>query len=132
MTLYVFPDPRPAVSAVLNAAKAARWPTATISGAFPTSAITVPHIQYVWDGTPEEQANRQECVIRISVWTPKNQTTAGINLAQLVRAALLDSGSATIWRFTRGAGPLPGVDEDTELPFVTFTVNAETKPSAVA
>lgn len=132
MTIYAFPDPRPAVSAVLNAAKAAHWPTATISGEFPQSNISVPHIQYAWDGTPLQQSNRQGCAIRVTVWAPKLQTPAGIALAQLVLAVLLDSGTGTIWRFTPGAGPLPGTDDDTKLPFCTFTVTAETRPAAVS
>ncbi len=132
MTLYVFPDPRAAVAAELTAAKAARWPTATISTAFPASAITVPHIQHAWDGTPSQDVNRERCTIRVTVWTPKGKVTEGIDLASLVQAVLLDSGSATVWRYTPGAGRLPGVDDATGLPFCTFTLTAETRPSAVA
>lgn len=132
MTLYVFPDPRSAVSVLLNAAKASRWPTATISTSFPTTGIAVPHIQHAWDGTPNQEQQRQSCTIRVTVWTPKGKPSDGIALAQLVLAFLLDSGSSTVWRFTPGAGPVPGVDPDTELPFCTFTVTADTRPSAVA
>lgn len=131
MTLYVFPDPRADVAARL-AAGAARWPTSTISTAFPLTAITVPHIQHAWDGTPLQQVNRQGAVIRITCWTPKGKVSDGIALAQLVMAYLLDAGSAATWRFTRGAGPLPDVDRDTGLPFCTFTVTAESRPVAVA
>lgn len=132
MTLYVFPDPRESVKALLNAAKAARWPTATISTSFPDPALTVPHIQHAWDGTPSQQANRQVTAIRVTVWTPKGKVSDAIALAQLVRAYLLDTGSASVWRFRPGAGPVPDVDPDTGLPFCTFTVNAETRPTAVA
>lgn len=132
MTLFVFPDPRAAVAAELTAAKPTRWPTATISTAFPSAAITAPHIQHAWDGTPSQQANRQNTTIRVTAWAPKGQVSAGIDLAQLVLAVLLDSGSASIWRFRPGAGPAPGVDDATGLPFCTFTVTAETRPSAVA
>lgn len=132
MTLNVFPDPRESVKALLNAAKAARWPTATISTSFPDAAITVPHIQHAWDGTPSQQSNRQVTAIRVTVWTPKGKVSDGIALAQLVHAYLLDSGSASVWRFRPGAGPIPAVDEDTGLPFCTFTLNAETRPTAVA
>lgn len=130
--LFTFPDPRAAVQAILTDAKAARWPTATISTAFPTSAISVPHIQHGWDGTPLHEANRQGATVRVSVWTPKGQVSAGVALAQLVLAVLLDASSETVWRFTPGAGPNTGVDSDTGLPFCTFTVTAETRPSAVA
>ena len=58
--------------------------------------------------------------------------SAGINLAALVKAVLLDSGNASVWRFTPGLGRSPGIDPDTGLPFCTFTVTAETRPSAVA
>jgi hypothetical protein len=132
VTLFVFPDPRADVAAELTAAKAARWPTATISTSFPTSAISVPHIQHAWDGTPSQQQNRQSCTIRVTVWTPKGEVSAGIALAQLVRAVLLAGGSASVWRFTRGPGPLPGIDPDTSLPFCTFSLTAETRPTAVA
>jgi hypothetical protein len=132
VTLFVFPDPRSDVQALLTAAKPARWSTATISTSFPSSAITVPHIQHAWDGTPSQEANRQVATIRLTIWTAKGKVSDGINLAQLVRAYLLDSGSATTWRFRPGAGPLPDVDDATGLPFCTFTVTAETRPSAVA
>lgn len=132
MTLHVFPDPRVDVSALLNAAKPTRWPTATISTSFPAGAITVPHIQHAWDGTPGQQVNRQTTAIRVTVWTPKGQVSAGIALAQLVHAYLLDTGSASTWRFRPGAGPSHGIDDTTGLPFCSFTVNAETRPTAVA
>lgn len=130
--LYVFPDPRAGVSTLLNIAKAAHWPTATISTSFPESDIAVPHIQHTWDGTPSQQINRQVAAIRVSVWTPKGKVSDGITLAQLVQAYLLDAGSASVWRIRIGAGPVPGIDNDTGLPFCTFTVNAETRPFAVS
>lgn len=142
MTLYVFPDPQPAVSAVLNAAKAARWPTAVIATAFPSQSsaqnlgvawpMTGPWIQHAWDGTPTQESNRQGATIRVTVWQPKGKPGDAASLAQLVNAVLLDSGSASVWRFARGAGPLNGTDDDSGLPFCTFTVTAETRPTAVA
>lgn len=132
MTLYVFPDPRADVDGVLTAAKPTHWPTATISTSFPSTALTVPHIQHAWDGTPSQDVNRERATIRVTVWTPKGKVSDGINLASLVQAVLLDAGSSNVWRYTAGPGRLPGVDPDTGLPFCTFTVTAETKPSAVA
>lgn len=132
MALYVFPDPRAEVAAILSAAKPARWPTATISTAFPAAALTVPHIQHAWDGTPDQQLNRQATTIRVTAWTPKGKVSDGISLAQLVLAVLLDAGTSSAWRLTAGSGPVPGIDPDTGLPFCTFTVTAETRPSAVA
>lgn len=132
MTLYTFPDPRADVQAALTAGKPTYWPTATISTAFPSTAISVPHIQHAWDGTPNDEQQREFCTIRVTVWTPKGQVTTGINLAALVRAHLLDAGSSTVWRYTRGVGRSPGVDPDTGLPFCTFTLTAETSPSPVA
>lgn len=132
MTLDVFPDPRSDVKALLTAAKPTRWSTATISTDFPASAIAVPHIQHAWDGTPSQQANRQMCTIRITCWTPRGKVSDGITLAQLVRAYLLAAGSTTTWRFRPGAGPAPGVDDASGLPFCTFSLTAETRPSRVA
>lgn len=132
MTLHVFPDPRADVQALLEAAKPTRWPTAAIDTAFPASGLSVPHIQHAWDGTPGQQANRQTAAIRVTCWAPKGQTSDAIALAQLVSAYLLDTGSASTWQFRPGAGPLPGTDDDTGLPFCTFTLNAETRPTAVA
>lgn len=132
MTLVVFPDPRADVQAILTAAKPARWSTATISTAFPPAALSVPHIQHAWDGTPGQQANRQTAAIRVTCWTPKGKVSDGIALAQLVLAVLLEAGSAATWQFRTGAGPLPGIDPDTGLPFCTFTLNAQTRPTAVA
>lgn len=131
MTLYTFPDPRADVAAVL-AANAALWPTATWSTSFPTSTIAVPHIQHAWDGTPSGSRSREAATIRVTVWTPKGKVSDGINLASLVQAVLLDADSSNVWRYTRGAGRTPGVDDATELPFCTFTVTAETRPHAVA
>lgn len=131
MTLYVFPDPRADVQALLTSGQA-YWPTATISIAFPTGTLTAPHIQHAWDGTPGQQVNRQTTAIRVTCWAPKGKTSDAIALAQLVSAYLLDTGSASTWRFRPGAGPQPGVDPDTGLPFCTFTLNAETRPTAVA
>ena len=130
--MFTFPDPRADVAAVLNAAKPTRFPTATISTSFPTTTLTVPHIQHAWDGTPSQEQQREFATIRVTVWTPKGQVTAGIDLASLVQAVLLDAGSSSVWRYTRGLGRSPGVDPDTGLPFCTFTVTAETRPSAVA
>lgn len=130
--LYVFPDPRDSVKAILNAAKADRWPTATISTEFPSSAISVPHIQHAWDGTPSQEQQRQNTVIRVTVWTPKGKVSDGITLAQLVLAVLLAGGSATVWRFRDPVGPLVGIDPATALPFCSFTIAAETRPHAVA
>lgn len=129
--LFVFPDPRAAVKAILTEAQPGRWPTATISTAFPSSAIAVPHIQHAWDGTPSQEQQRQNTVIRITVWTPKLKVADGIALAQLVLAVLLASGSATVWRFRDPVGPIPGTDPDTDLPFCSFTIAAETRPHAV-
>lgn len=131
MTLVVFPDPRADVQALLTAG-ASYWPTATISTSFPTGPITVPHIQHAWDGTPGQQANRQTTAIRVTCWAPKGQTSDAIELAQLVSAYLLTTGSASTWQFRPGAGPAFDVDGDTGLPFCTFTLNAETRPTAVA
>lgn len=128
--MYTFPDPRADVAATLNAAKPTRFPTATISTSFPSTAITAPHIQHAWDGTPAQEAQRELATIRVTVWTPKGRVSEGIDLASLVQAVLLEAGSASVWRYTRGAGRTPGIDPDTGLPFCTFTVTAETRPSA--
>ena len=129
--LYVFPDPRAAVKTVLNAEKAERWPTATISTSFPSAAITVPHIQHAWDGTPTQERQRERCTIRVTVWTPKGKVDDGINLAALVQAVLLDAGTDTVWRFRPGPGRLADIDPATGLPFCSFLITAETRPHAV-
>lgn len=132
MTLYTFPDPRADVAATLVAAKPTHFPTATISTAFPSSAISAPHIQHAWDGTPSQDVNRERATIRVTVWTPKGKVSDGLALASLVQAVLLDAGSSDVWRYTPGAGRLPGIDDTTGLPFCSFTLTAETRPSAVA
>ena len=131
MTLYTFPDPRADVKAVLEAAKPTHWPTATISTSFPSSAITAPHIQHAWDGTPGQTVVSESTSIRVTVWTPKGQVSSGIDLASLVQAVLLDSQSSNVWRYDAGAGRAPGIDPETGLPFCTFTVTAETRPAPV-
>ena len=132
MTLYTFPDPRADVAARL-AANSARWPVGTTySTAFPSTSLTAPHIQHAWDGTPSQEQQRERATIRVTAWTPKGKVSDGISLASLVQAVLLDSGSASVWRYLPGTGRLPGIDPDTGLPFCTFTLTAETRPSAVA
>ena len=132
MTLYVFPDPTDATEDILDAGKDDHYPTATIGMSYPTTAISVPHIQHAWDGTPSEQVNRERCTIRVTVWTPKGKVSDGINLAALVRAYLLSAGSDTVWQYRPGAGRVAGIDPSNKLPFCTFTLTAETRPYAVA
>jgi hypothetical protein len=132
VTLDVFPNPLEAVQGLLEQGKPAHWPTATISVEFPKVAIKVPHLQYAWDGTPSQQLNQQRVTIRVTAWTPKGRVSEGIDLAQLVKAYLLDNGSALVWRIRPGPGPLPGTDPDTNLEFCTFTLTAQTRPVRVA
>lgn len=141
--MYVFPDPRASVKSLLEGGRSSYWPGATVATSFPSrkaadelSGAAWPltsagWIQHAWDGTSSQQANRQVCTIRVTVWMPKDKPSNAIATAQKVLAYLLANASATVWRFTPGAGPLPGVDDDTELSFCTFTVNAETRASAV-
>ena len=141
MTLYTFPSPLRDPRAVL-AANAARWPAGTTFSEKPALTVGLaPHIQYRWDGTPSEEQQRERCVIGITVWGWKVQTgpttTATseddlYDLASLVRAVFLNSGSSDVWRYTPGIGRLPGKDPDTKVPFCTFTLTAETRPSPVA
>ena len=79
--------------------------------------------------------------IRITAWAPRRQTGPttyetdpgeASALAALVKAVLLNSGSAATWRFRPGAGLAPGVDPNIKLPFCTFTLTAETRGTAVA
>lgn len=132
MTLFVFPNPRPAVKAILTAAKPSRWPTATIDTKFPATAINVPWIQHAFDGAPSQQQVRQNATVRITYWTPKGQVDAAVDGAQLAAAVLLDGGSSTVWRFRNAVGFNNGVDPDNGLPFCTFTITAEMRPLAVA
>ena len=133
MPLYVFPDPRHETQDILEA-NADRWPAGTtVSDEFPTGPIAAPHIQFAWDGTPLEESNREGCAMRFTVWTPRGRKSEANDLASLVRAVFLDGASAgRTWRYTRGTGRLPGVDSTTGLPFCTFTLTAETRPSPVA
>ena len=132
MVVFVFPDPEAEAKTYLASLAATHPAGTTYSTAFPDSALTHPHVQIAWDGTPSDESNRELPTMRFTVWTPKGQRTAGKNLASLVRAQMLDFASATIWRTTRGTGRLPGIDSDTGLPFVTFTVTTETRPAAVS
>ena len=105
------------------AADAANLPAGTTRGtSFPVSAITVPHVQYAWDGTPSDADNREDAAVRITVWAPKGQVTLPQDIAGSLRVRLLAYSSANVYRVDRGAGRLPGVDSATGLPFCTFTV----------
>ena len=110
MALYVFPNPSRDTIDTLKAQGPTYWPTATVSTSFPTT-LSAPHIQVAWDGTPSSEPVRELTMIRVTVWTPKGQSSLASDLASLVEAVLLDSGSADIWRYTRGIGRAPGVDD---------------------
>lgn len=117
------PNPPAAVLEFLTA-DAANQPTGTTrSTSFPASTIAAPHIQFAWDGTPSDADNREDAVVRITVWTPKGQPTLAQTIAGGLRARLLAWSSDDVWRVDRGTGRLPGVDQATGLPFCTFTVS---------
>lgn len=130
--LFTFPDPLADVRAVLMA-NAARWPNADFNLTHPgTLSGTTERIQYAWDGTPEDEQQREFCLVRITYWTAKGKRSNAINGASLARAVLLDSGSSNVWRYTRGLGRSAGTDPETSNEFCTFTLTAETRPSPVA
>lgn len=132
MTLYAFPEPPALVRDALLAAKPTHWPTASIGMKVPVSSITAPYIQHAWDGTPDEAGNYEVAAIRITAWAPKGQPSVANALADRVRQYLVANGIGGAWRVTRGAGRLPGIDDNLGLPFCTFTLNVETRPSPVA
>ena len=135
MTLYTFADPLADVRATITANADLLPAGATHSTAFPASSITAPHIQYAWDGTPSQERQRESATIRVTVWGKKANgidRNGTILLASLVQAILLDAGSAGVWRYLPGLGRSYGIDPDTGLPFCTFTLTAETRPSPVA
>lgn len=130
--LYTYGNPEAAFVDTLLA-EIARFPAGTTVGtSFPSAAISAPHIQVAWDGTPSEEEQREQTAMRVTYWTPKGKRTAAMDGASLARAVLLEYVDPRLWRVTKGAGRTPGVDDDTELPFCTFTLTAETSPSAVA
>jgi hypothetical protein len=132
VTLYIFADPLADVRAALQA-NAAWWPNADFNLTHPgTLTGTAERIQYAWDGTPAEEQQREFCAVRITYWTAKGKRSNAINGASLARAVLLDSGSSTVWRYTRGLGRSHGNDPETGNDFCTFTLTAETRPSPVA
>jgi hypothetical protein len=117
------PNPPEAALAFLTADAANLPANTTRSTAFPSSALTAPHVQFAWDGTPSDADNREDAVIRVTVWTPKGQPSLAQTIAGGLRARLLGWSSADVFRVDRGAGRLPGVDSATGLPFCTFTVS---------
>src|SRR5690242_21896187 len=108
----------------LVAADAANLPAGTTRGtAVPLSSITVPYVQYGWDGTPSDADNRENTAIRVTVWTAKGKVTDAQDIAGGLRQRLLLAAHDSAWRIDRGAGRLPGIDPDTGLPFCTFGLN---------
>lgn len=95
---------------------------ATFGSKVPASSITTPHIQYAWDGTPTDADNREDTVVRITVWGPKGKPTETQDLAGEIRSRVLAWAGSTVWRVDRGIGRLPGTDPATGLPFCSFTV----------
>ena len=117
------PNPLVAAKSFLDGDAANQPAGTTRSIAFPSSAIAAPHIQFAWDGTPTDADNREDAVIRVTVWTPKGHPSDAQNCAGSLRARLLVWSSADVFRVDRGAGRLPGIDSATGLPFCTFTVS---------
>lgn len=117
------PNPLAAAKAFLDADAANQPASTTRSTAFPAAAIAAPHIQFAWDGTPSDADNREDAVIRVTVWTPKGRVTDAQDYAGSLRARLLAWSSASVFRVDRGTGRLPGIDPATGLPFCTFTVS---------
>lgn len=135
MALHTFPSLPTLLKAALEAGQATYWPTATIGTRVPAEGIAAPHIQHAWDGTTETARNFESDVARITVWGPKVnglQVTSTNNLASTVQAYLVENGIPGAWRVTYGSGRLADVDDKTGLPFCTFTLNVETRPSVVA
>lgn len=91
---------------------------------FPTADIAKVHVQYAWDGTPADADNREDVVLRFTVWAPKGQPTTAAEVAADLRALLVGYSSDLVQRITRGTGRLPGIDPDTGLPFCMFTATA--------
>lgn len=79
-------------------------------------------IQYAWDGSASDADNREDAAVRVTVWTARGKVTDAQDVALGLRRRLLAHSSASVWRVDRGAGRLPGIDPDSELPFCTFTV----------
>ena len=80
------------------------------------------HVQVAWDGTPSDDLNREDCAVRFTVWGRKGKPTQTQDAAGDLRKFVLQWGSASTWRVSRGPGRLPGTDKDNGLPFCTFTV----------
>jgi hypothetical protein len=117
------PNPLVATKAFLDADAPNQPVGTTRSTTYPTTAITTPHIQFAWDGTPSDADNREDTTIRVTVWTPKGKVTDAQDFAGALRARFLRYSSADVFRVDRGAGRLPGVDPANGLPFCTFTVS---------
>ncbi len=115
------------------AADLSNLPNGTTKGtAFPKSNISNLYVQYAWDGTPSDADNREDTVVRVTVWAPKGQVTAPQDVAAGIRARFLRWSSPNTWRVDRGAGRLPGIDPDTGLPFCTFTVSVVLRAAAAS
>lgn len=97
----------------------------TFSTSFPSdSSLSHLHIQVAYDGSPSDADNREDAALRFTVWAPKLRPNDAIDEAGHLRARLLASGfGASSYRVDRGAGRVPGVDPDTELPFCTFSLS---------
>jgi hypothetical protein len=103
---------------------AANLPARTTWGnAEPIAAIRLPYVQFAWDGTPTDADNREDAVMRVTVWAPKGYDVDAQDIAAGLRARLLRWSSPNTWRVDRGAGRMIGVDPGTKLPFCTFTVS---------
>lgn len=117
------PNPVAAAVAFLTADAANLPPSATKGTQVPAQNIGAVHVQYAWDGTPSDADNRENAAVRFTVWAPKGQVSTASSVAEGLRARVLEWGNAEVWRVSRGAGRLSGVDRDLGLPFCSFTVS---------
>lgn len=116
------PNPLAAAQAFLEADVDNLPDDADFGTALPQQGLTTTYVQFAWDGTPSDADNREDATVRFTVWGPHGDPIVPQDVAGPLRARLLLWSSADVHRVDRGAGRLPGVDPDTELPFCSFTV----------
>jgi len=94
----------------------------TASTSYPDGQLDHLHVQVAWDGTPSDADNREDTVVRITVWGRKGKPLEAPDLAGPLRTRLLRWSSATCFGVERGSGRLTGTDAKSQLPFCSFTV----------
>lgn len=136
--LVVFGDVQSSGAEVLRAALAGRpephAASVTVGTRVPgdrsPETPTLPYVLVRKDGDlPHPSMANSRCTLRVTVW--HEDADQAHDLAMLCQALLLVHSGPVIRGVRPGTGPLPAVDDPSDIDLSTFTVLANVKPQPI-